>query len=129
MPTPLLPQRTTKLQSPLENMYQLWALNNNVPQSNDYDMRGFYIGGLLGDQAAQTNVDPSDNQIHYSDKWKLPNHSSFSRESMYSTAKDDPYWIGNEGKQWNLPPYVADTWARISPVKGLLDLFLPARAK
>lgn len=130
MPTPFLPVKTTQLQPHLDNLYKAWVLQNSVPQSNDYDMRGFYLGGLLGDPSAQTTVDPSDNQIHYSDKWKLPNHPMFSGESIYSTSKTDPYWLGNEtnyGKtDWNLPPYAADTWARIDPRKGLLNLFLPS---
>lgn len=118
MPTPLLPVKTTKLSPDLENLYSLWQMNNNVPKSNDYDMRGFYLGGLLNDPVAQTAVNPSDNMIHFSDKWKLPNHHSFSNESMYSTAKDDPRWI-------QPAPYIKDTWAQTAPGRGLFNLEIP----
>lgn len=130
MPTPLLPKKLTSFGPDLENLFQSWAGNNNVPQSNDYDMRGFYLGGLLSDPAAQTAVNPSDHMIHFNDKWKLPNHHSFSNQSMYSTAKDDPRWIGNytdENKQqhWNLPPYVQDAWGQVAPKRGLFNLEIP----
>lgn len=119
MPTPMLPIKTTKLDPELEKLYQYWVFQNKVPQSKDYDMRGFFLGGILGDPAAQTAVDPSDNQIHFSDKWKLPGHPRFSQESMYSTSKTDPYWIQNP------IPYKEGTWARISPLKGLLNVDIP----
>lgn len=118
MPTPLLPVRTTSFGPDLENLFQSWAGNNNVPQSNDYDMRGFYLGGLLGDPVAQTAVNPADHMIHFNDKWKLPNHHSFSNESMYSTAKDDPRWV-------NPAPYVKGTWGQVAPGKGLINLEIP----
>jgi hypothetical protein len=117
MPTPLLPKKTTKLQPHLENLYQMWSTVNNVPQGGDYDMRGFYMGGLLGDPQAHTGIDPSDGLLHYSDKWKLPSHPSFSKESMYSTAEDDPEWI-------QPAPYKDGTWARLYR-GGLLNVDLP----
>ena len=119
MPTNLLPIQTTQLSPEIEKLYRAWAIQNNVPQSKDYDMRGFFLGGLLGDPAAQTSIDQSDLQIHFSDKWKLPNHPRFSQESMYSRSKTDPYWLENP------PPYVEGTWARIDPRKGLLNVDLP----
>jgi hypothetical protein len=119
MPTPLVPPRTTSLSPNIEDMYKYWALTNSVPQSNDYDMRGFYLAGLLGDPSAQSGVNASDGQMHYTDTYKLPNHQSFSNESKYSKAKDDPYWKENPA------PYIPNTWARISPTKGLLNLDLP----
>ncbi|NBN99730.1 MAG: hypothetical protein EBV19_10910, partial [Flavobacteriia bacterium] len=56
------------------------------------DMRGFYLGGLLNDPLAQTEVNQSDMQIHFPDKWKLPSHPTFSQESIYSNSKQDPYF-------------------------------------
>lgn len=130
MPTNLLPIKTTQLTPELEKLYKGWVIQNNIPESKDYDMRGFFLGGLLKDPAAQSSVNQSDMQLHFSDKWKLPNHPLFSNESMYSRSSTDPKWIGNyvddQGKQqWNLSPYIMDTWARVSPRKGLLDLELP----
>lgn len=117
MPTPQLPYKTTALMPHLENMYQLWASNNAIPQSNDYDMKGFYLGGLLNDPKAETNINPSDHLMHFNDKWKLPNHESFSNESMYATAKDDPRWIKPS-------PYKNGTWAQLGK-HGLLNIEIP----
>jgi hypothetical protein len=102
--TAQVPPRQTELGPQLSNLYSLWAQNNRVPQSNDYDMRGFYLGMLLGDPAATSGVNPADNQLHFSDKWKLPNHPKFSNESMYSRGLLDPRWVENPA------PYKKGTW-------------------
>jgi len=102
--TPLAPVKQTTLSRPLENLYNIWAAVNNVPQSNDYDMRGYYLGKLLRDPAATQGINPSDNSLHFSDKWKLPNHQSFSNESIYSRGLLDPRWVENPA------PYKEGTW-------------------
>lgn len=113
-----LPVNTTQLDPNLESLFGLWKTVNNVPTSNDYDMRGFYLGGLLGDPAAQTSINSSDGHIHFNDKWKLPNHHSFSNESMYSMG-NDPRWV-------QPAPYREGTWAQYDPVKkGLLNFEFP----
>jgi len=114
--TPLVPPMQTKLPPHLEGMYQSWVNNNNIPVSNDYDMRGYYYDLLSGNKDAQTAINASDGQPHFTDKWKLPNHPSFSNESIYSKSSQDPKWVGNYvddkgAKHWNLPPYNMDTWA------------------
>lgn len=112
-----------------EAMYKSWALENRVPQSKDYDMRGFWFGQMTGDPAAQSEVNPSDMSLHFTDKWKLPNHPSFSNESMYNVQGAAPSWQGNytddQGQQhWNLPPYTEGSWGQIGR-KGLINLELP----
>ena len=121
MPTPRLPYKLTELSPDLNNIFSLWANNNNVPYSPDYDMRGFFLGGLLGDPAAKTEVNAADGRMHFSDKWKLPNHPSFSNESKYSTEPDDPRWV-------QPAPYADGTWAQESH-KGLLNLEIPKYAR
>jgi hypothetical protein len=66
------------------------------PQSNDYDMRGFTSGYLNADPAATIALDPNDNRVHFTDKWKLPNHPSFSAQSQYSKKDNDPNWEGGD---------------------------------
>ena len=102
----------------LEDMYQSWALENRIPQSNDYDMRGFYLGQMTGDPAASTAIDPSDMQMHFTDKWKMPSHHSFSNESMYDVEGNAPSWVENP------VPYTEGTWAQKGR-KGLMNLQLP----
>ena len=127
--TPLLPVKTTALPPHLENMYKSWVMQNRIPESNDYDMRGFFMDMLKGSKDAQTSINPSDMQLHFTDKWKLPNHPAFSQESKYSMTNQDPRWVGNfiddSGKQhWNASPYIMDTWARQNKT-GNLNVEIP----
>jgi len=97
------------LPEPQESRYRLWALFNDIPQSNDYDMRGFYKGLMSLDSDAGSAINPNDNQMHFPDKWKLPNHPSFSTDSKYYDAAKmpgTPSWFGgnlpNGGASWAL---------------------------
>ena len=106
------------------DMFKSWALENNVRPSSDYDMKGYFMGQMTGDPEAQSEVNPSDMQMHFTDKFKLPNHESFSNQSMYDINKTAPYWVGNEGNQQQLPPYAEGAWGQIGR-KGLMNLELP----
>lgn len=110
--------------SDMENMYKSWALENRVPQSNDYNMQGFYFGNVTGDPQATSEVNPSDMQMHFTDKWKMPNHPSFSNQSMFDLNKTAPRWVGNEGRQQQLPPYTEGAWGQYGK-QGLMNLELP----
>ena len=101
--TPMVPPRTTEFSPHLEGLYQLWTTTDHAPQSNDYDMRGYFLDRLLG-AAPPTEINTADLSPHYPDTYKLPNHPSFSNESKYSTGKDDPHWIENP------PPYREGTY-------------------
>jgi len=114
----------TQLGPNTENMYKSWLLENHIRPSNDYDMRGYFMGQMTGDPEAQSQVNPSDMQMHFTDKFKLPNHPSFSNESMYDIAGNAPRWIGNEGNMQQLPPYTEGTWGQLGR-KGLMNLELP----
>ena len=99
----MVPPRQTTFSPHLENLYQAWAESNRAPQTNDYDMRGYFMDIMLG-KAANTDTGLADLAKHYPDTYKLPNHPSFSNESIYSTGKDDPYWIENPA------PYNPPAW-------------------
>lgn len=101
--TPMVPPRQTTFSPHLENLYQAWAESNRAPQTNDYDMRGYFMDIMRG-KAENTDTGLADLVKHYPDTYKLPNHSSFSNESKYSTGKDDPYWIENPA------PYNPPAW-------------------
>lgn len=80
-----------------EKEYLMWVLRNNIPQSDDYDMRGFYRGLMSGDPRAISSINPNDNRPHFPDFWKLPNHPTFSTESQYHDKQkmpDTPSWEG-----------------------------------
>lgn len=108
----------TQLGPNTENMYKSWAIENNVPQSNDYDMRGYFMGQMTGDPQATSSMNPGDMQMHFTDKFKIPNHQSFSNESMYDTQGTAPHWVENPA------PYTEGTWAQQGK-RGLLNIELP----
>jgi hypothetical protein len=81
-------------------------------------MRGYFMGKMTGDPAASSSVDPSDLQLHFTDKWKMPNHPSFSNESMYDMTGQAPSWVENPA------PYTEGTWAQQGR-KGLMNLQMP----
>lgn len=89
-----------------ESEFQDWVAKNNIPFKTDdaqpdYDMRGFYKALKAGDPRATSGINPSDNQIHFSDYWKTPYHESFSAESQWAT-KHAPTWQGDDQSGWKL---------------------------
>ena len=96
--------KTTQLNPLMEKMYKSWAMENNVPLSNDYDMRGYFLDTIMG-KARPTEINASDNQMHFPDTYKLPNHPSFSNESMYAKPGETRHWVENPA------PYKEGTFA------------------
>lgn len=97
---------TTKLLPNEEREFQSWLAATKAPHDPgpkaDYDMRGFWLGLRNGDPVARTEINPADKAIHFPDKWKTPNHPTFSNESIYAQP-GAPYWqgdflIGDNGK-------------------------------
>ena len=99
-----------------EAMYKSWALENRAPQSNDYDMRGYWYGNTMG-TVEKPELNPADMQPHFVDTYKLPNHPSFSNESMFDLTGQAPRWV-------QPAPYAEGTWAQQGK-RGLLNLELP----
>ena len=71
-----------------ETAFQRWAAKNRVRLdagwNEDYDMRGLW--------KANPNATP-DERGHWPDTFKLPNHPTFSNQSIYATP-DAPQWYG-----------------------------------
>jgi hypothetical protein len=89
--------------------FAMWKLQNDVVETPDYDMKGFFRGLMSGDPMAASSVNSNDQQMHFPDKWKLPNHESFSTDSQYydrATMPNIPTWSGgalpNGGDSWTL---------------------------
>ena len=92
-----------------ETAYRMWLLTNKVQESPDYNMRGFYNAMRAGDPMAASAINPNDQKMHFPDKWKLPNHPTFSTDSQYynpQTMADTPTWQGGDlqggGASWSL---------------------------
>lgn len=70
-----------------------WAMQNQVPITPNYDMRGFFQALMQGQ--ANTGIDQFDHRLHYSDIGKRPQHETFSNESMYARP-NAPHWVDNK---------------------------------
>lgn len=78
----------TQLSPEQEASFQTWAqANNRVKDTYDYDMRGAFQEMQQGGEGQAENG-------HFTDKYKKPNHPTFSDESMYHGTS------GYTGGQW-----------------------------
>lgn len=88
-------QSLTKLSPEKEMQYRQWIKQSGVPETKDYDMRGWYDAYTdpnHPDHGKTTmSMNASDGLPHYDDHWKTPYHHSFSNESKYATH-DAPSW-------------------------------------
>lgn len=74
----------TKLPRWEEDAFRGWAYANGfADQTHDYDLRGAWRAG------ARANQDG-----HWPDRWKKPNHPTFSEESIYHGVD------GHVGGRW-----------------------------
>ena len=85
----------TKLTPEQESAFQLWAASmsskigrNILNDLYDYDMRGAFLDGLT-----------PDGNLHWDDKFKKPNHMTFSDESIYHNVD------GYKGGHWSKDKY------------------------
>lgn len=84
----------TQLTDEQETEFQAWLKEDSKQRGKDvsldldnYDVRGFWLGGAERDAATG----------HGSDTWKKPNHPTFSNESIYHDTSDELHggkWIG-----------------------------------
>ena len=79
---------TTELTPKEEALFSVWrkTLPTNLQNDTDYDLRGAFKDGLT-----------PDDRNHFNDKYKKPNHITFSDQSMYHSG-DTP------GGQWKDRP-------------------------
>lgn len=91
----------THLTPEQEKAFQLWAINMSnklgrdvLNDLYDYDMKGAFLDGLT----------PNGN-LHWSDKFKKPNHPTFSEYSIYNNV--DGYKGGVWSTDGNTTTYTA----------------------
>lgn len=84
-----------------EAAYQLWKIQNAPRDSGaDYDLRGAYLANMQRDP---------DNG-HMGDRFKKPNHPTFSDQSQYAVGDQREragHWVGPEGTDQIFVPPVA----------------------
>lgn len=85
----------TKLTSAQEKQFRDWVKKNKIdfdPNATitDYDMRGFWLAEVNG-KNSETQVNPYDHKLHFTDKYKTPYDRDFSNQSQYALP-DAPHW-------------------------------------
>jgi hypothetical protein len=84
----------TKLSPDDEKNFLAWSAKYpDRTGSTDYDMRGWW--------KEHGSVDPGGG--HFSDKYKKPNHPTFSDESIYSGVDENVggKWVKGDGGKWS----------------------------
>jgi hypothetical protein len=92
-PTALSPEQTMA--------YKEWVKANNVPESSNYDMQGFYKEAQANPNMT-SSINEGDGQLHYPDTYKFPTHPSFSTESKYynrETMPETPSWVNRKTRE------------------------------
>ena len=96
----------TQLSPDEEQEFRRWALTNKRDpdmETIDYDLRGFWKeGGAFGENG------------HATDRYKKPNHPTFSVESMWHNTKS-PSGTTYVGGTWNSPDPVSGRRGSFSP--------------
>ena len=122
----------TKLSPADESKFQLWLDNNKkegkIPEGDynfykkngygyGYDFRAAYKAGL------KPQISEVDNEWHWGDFGKKPNHETFSNESTHYAGIAKPgvggYWTGEKGEDYIKNPKIG---APIPPTKESLRL-------
>ena len=109
----------TKLTKDEEQKFQAWAKKAKEtgvinPNDNfqDYDMRGFWKNEVL----QHTELASGNAEAHFTDKYKKPNHESFSTESMYATG-DNAKYAGTWDENGDfIPPILDDSNSIINDI-------------
>lgn len=90
----------TRLSPAQDSTYQAWR--SQLPQplqyEGDYDLRRLWL--------ENPGIKPSAN-MHFPDRYKLPNHPTFSNESMYFNPTNQymaGHWVETDSS-WNYTPY------------------------
>ena len=92
---------TTKLTPDEQKQFDIWANDmrakgaiNPNDKFQDYDMQGYWKNEVLNN----TDLANGNAEAHFTDKYKMPNHETFSNESIYATGDNAKYaghWDNN----------------------------------
>lgn len=84
----------TQLTADEQKNFDVWAKDmkskgfiNANDNFQDYDMQGYWKNEVLNN----TDLANGNAQNHFTDKYKMPNHETFSNESMYATGDNAKY--------------------------------------
>lgn len=111
---------TTKLNDSEQAEFNKWANNMKAqgiinPNDNfqDYDMQGYWKNEVLNN----TDLANGSAQNHFTDKYKMPNHETFSNESQYATGDNARYAGRWDGDRY-IKPVSNNNMARLGEFAG-----------
>lgn len=114
--TRLTPEEEIKYQNDMFNFYQHQVNNGQYrgdfskfleDQNYDYDIKGYWKEGLP--------LIPDDPRGHYTDKYKKPNHPTFSEGSIYAAAFPEQVGRWIKDANGNFTHYVAGSGSYWTP--------------
>ena len=112
----LTDQYNTELNPEQESAYQNWLSIQKVPtDTRDYDLKGFFADQVFG------KTDTSEHKGHFDDRWKKPNHMTFSDQSNHAQILPDGSSTGGRWEQRLSPekdPKGLGVWHFIRPIHG-----------
>lgn len=112
--TQLNPDEQTAFNSWVADMRSKGAIHPN-DNFQDYDMQGYWKNEVLNN----TNLAGGNAQAHFTDKYKMPNHATFSNESMYYNTANSPYAGSWQGENFISP--VGDPQAEQAKNNAILN--------
>lgn len=73
--------------------------------TQDYDLKSYY-DSLKYNPGEAGKYDPKTTEAHLPDTYKLPNHPTFSQDSMYHIPgiQEGGKWSEGKDKKWNFKP-------------------------
>ena len=112
----------TQLTAEEQKIFDMWAndmkakgLINPNDNFQDYDMQGYWKNEVLNN----TGLANGNAQNHFTDKYKMPNHATFSNESIYATG-DNAKYAGHWNNNQFVAPRNENTMTKIGEGLGTL---------
>lgn len=109
----------TKLSKEDEAKFQQWVKDakekgiiNSKDNFSDYDMRGYWKNEVLNN----TDLANGSAEARFTDKYKKPNHPTFSQESIYATGNNAKYAGSWDSNGNYIPPVLSSDNAIINDI-------------
>ena len=119
--TQLNPNEQAAFNNWVSDMRSKGAIHAN-DQFQDYDMQGYWKNEVLNN----TNLANGNAQAHFTDKYKMPNHPTFSNESMYYNTANSPYAGSWQGENFVSPVNPQAEQQKTNAVVGALRKLAPS---
>ena len=114
---------TTRLTPEEQKQFNVWANDmrasgaiNPNDKFQDYDMQGYWKNEVLNN----TDLANGNAQAHFTDKYKMPNHATFSNESIYATG-DNAKYAGHWDNGSYVTPLKNNKMTRAGEVLGTIS--------